>query len=278
MIKSHMQETVIARVTAAAVECKANRGRYLTVLVILGHMKGKNQKMRLNKYIADAGICSRRKADELIANGNVKLNGAVIKEMGCTVSEGDRVEVNGKVIEAQSKKVYVAVNKPLGYITSMDDDKDRATVAELVSDIPERLFPVGRLDYNTTGLLIMTNDGQLTYTLTHPKHEVYKTYVAKVAGVISDSRISRLRKGVDIGGFVTSPARVKVIKQMPRHAIVEIQIKEGKNRQVRKMFAAVGNKVQELQRTAIGEIRLGRLMEGHYRKLTKQEIEYLKSL
>ena len=234
--------------------------------------------MRLNKYIADAGICSRRKADELIANGNVKLNGAVIKEMGCTVSERDRVEVNGRVIEAQEKKIYVAVNKPLGYITSMDDDKDRATVAELVADIPERLFPVGRLDYNTTGLLIMTNDGQMTYTLTHPKHEVYKTYVAKVAGVISDSRIARLRKGVDIGGFVTSPARVKVIKQMPRHAIVEIQIKEGKNRQVRKMFAAVGNKVQELQRTAIGEIRLGRLMEGHYRKLTKQEIEYLKSL
>ena len=107
---------------------------------------------------------------------------------------------------------------------------------------------------------------------------MYKTYVAKVEGVISDSRIARLRKGVDIGGFVTSPARVKVIKQMPRYAIVEIQIREGKNRQVRKMFAAVGNKVQELQRTAIGEIRLGRLMEGHYRKLTKQEIEYLKSL
>ena len=172
----------------------------------------------------------------------------------------------------------MAVNKPLGYITSMDDDRDRATVAELVADIPERLFPVGRLDYNTTGLLIMTNDGQMAYTLTHPKHEVFKTYVAKVEGVISDSRIARLRKGVDIGGFVTSPARVKVIKQMPRYAIVEIQIREGKNRQVRKMFAAVGNRVQELQRTAIGEIRLGRLMEGHYRKLTKQEIEYLKSL
>ena len=234
--------------------------------------------MRLNKYIADAGICSRRKADELIANGNVKVNKAVVKEMGYQVEDGDEVIVNGTKIETKGKKVYVVVNKPKGYITSMDDDKDRLTVAELVADIPERLFPVGRLDYNTTGLLIMTNDGQLTYTLTHPKHEVYKTYVAKVAGIISDKRLAMLRKGVDIGGFVTSPAKVKVIKQMPRHAVVEISIKEGKNRQVRKMFAAVGNKVQELQRVSIGEIRLGRLMEGHYRKLTKEEIEYLKSL
>lgn len=234
--------------------------------------------MRLNKYIADAGICSRRKADELIANGNVRVNGAVVKEMGCQVEDGDVVQVNGTTIESAGKKVYVAVNKPLGYITSMDDDKGRATVAELVSDIPERLFPVGRLDYNTTGLLIMTNDGQLTYTLTHPKHEVYKTYIAKVAGVLSDTRLAKLRKGVDIGGFVTSPAKVKVIKQLPRHAVVEISIREGKNRQVRKMFAAVGNKVQELQRVAIGDVRLGRLMEGHYRKLNREEIEYLKKL
>ena len=234
--------------------------------------------MRLNKYIAAAGVCSRRKADELIANGNVRINGAVMKEMGYDVADSDTVQVNGRTISAASKKVYVAVNKPLGYITSMDDDRSRATVAELVADIPERLFPVGRLDYNTTGLLIMTNDGDLTYTLTHPKHEVWKTYIATVSGVISDNRIARLRKGVDIGGFVTSPAKVRVIKQMPRHAVVEISIHEGKNRQVRKMFAAVGNKVQELERVSIGDIRLGRLMSGHYRKLTREEIEYLKSL
>lgn len=234
--------------------------------------------MRLNKYIASAGVCSRRKADELIANGNVKVNGAVVREMGFDVAPGDKVRVNGKLIEGEKDKVYVAVNKPLGYITSMEDDKGRATVAELVSDIPERLFPVGRLDYNTTGLLIMTNDGQLTYSLTHPKHEVDKTYVATVAGVVSDRRLSQLRKGVDIGGFVTSPAKVKVLKQNPRSAVVEISIHEGKNRQVRKMFAAVGNKVQSLERVAIGEIRLGRLKPGHYRKLTRQEINYLKEL
>ena len=234
--------------------------------------------MRLNKYIASAGICSRRKADELIENGNVKVNGAVVKTMGWQVEEDDVVEANGRVIEAVNKKIYVVVNKPLGYITSMQDEKDRDTVADLVADIPQRLFPVGRLDYNTTGLLIMTNDGELTQTLTHPRHEVYKTYVAKVAGVISDSRLAKLRKGVDIEGFVTSPAKVRLVRQMPRHAVVEISIREGKNRQVRKMFAAVGNKVQELHRTAIGEIRLGRLKEGHYRKLTKEEIAYLKGL
>jgi len=234
--------------------------------------------MRLNKYIASAGVCSRRKAEEMIANGNVKINGVVIREMGAQVEEGDVVSVNGTEIKADAAKVYVAVNKPMGYITSMDDDKDRQTVADLVADIPERLFPVGRLDYNTTGLLIMTNDGALTYALTHPKHEVSKTYVATVAGVLSNARLARLRKGVDIGGFVTSPAQVRVLRQNPRSAVVEISIHEGKNRQVRKMFAAVGNKVQSLERVAIGDIRLGRLLPGHYRKLTKAEIEYLKSL
>ncbi|MFQ8603229.1 MAG: pseudouridine synthase [Anaerovoracaceae bacterium] len=234
--------------------------------------------MRLNKYIASAGICSRRKADELISNGNVKINGAVVTQMGVSVGENDRVEVNGKLLDSEGRKVYVAVNKPLGYITSMEDEKGRATVAELVGDIAERIFPVGRLDYNTTGLLIMTNDGELANRIIHPRHEVYKTYVARVSGIISDARIARLRKGVDIGGFITSPAKVKLIKQFPRSAVVEIKIREGRNRQVRKMFAAVGNKVQELQRTEIGDIKLGRLMEGHYRKLTKEEIEYLRHL
>ena len=234
--------------------------------------------MRLNKYIASAGVCSRRKADELIANGNVKINGAVVREMGAQVAEGDTVTVNGTEIKGATAKIYVAVNKPLGYITSMHDDRERPIVADLVADIPERLFPVGRLDYNTTGLLIMTNDGELTYTLTHPKHEVTKTYIATVAGILSKARLAKLRKGVDIGGFVTSPAQVRVIKQNPRSAVVEISIHEGKNRQVRKMFAAVGNKVQSLERVAIGDIKLGRLLQGHYRKLTRAEVEYLKQL
>lgn len=234
--------------------------------------------MRLNKYIAHAGLASRRKADELTMNGNVKINGVTMREPGYDVKPGDVVEVNGTMIRSQEKSEYVLLNKPVGYITSVHDEKGRPVVTELVADVDARLFPVGRLDYNTSGMLILTNDGDLAYRLTHPKHQVTKTYRARVAGVLSKEKLARLRKGVDIGGFVTSPAQVKILKQGERSAVVEIQIHEGKNRQVRKMFAAVGNKVQELQRTAIGDLYLGRLKEGHYRKLTKEEVEYLKHL
>lgn len=232
--------------------------------------------MRLNKYIAQAGIASRRKADELIQNGNVKVNGLTVREMGVQVTEGDVVDVNGKLIEPCEKHVYVMLNKPKGYVTTMNDDKGRLTVADLVGDVDARLFPVGRLDYNTTGLLLMTNDGELTQKLTHPKHEVTKTYRAVVQGVLSREKLAHLRRGVDIGGFVTSKARVEIVKENPRNTVVEIEIHEGKNRQVRKMFAAVGNKVIDLTRIAVGEVRLGRLMEGHYRKLKPEEIKYLK--
>ena len=234
--------------------------------------------MRLNKYIAHAGIASRRKADELTINGNVKINGLTMREPGYNVKPGDVVEVNGQRISGQEKMEYVLLNKPKGYITSMQDEKGRPVVTELVADVDARLFPVGRLDYNTSGMLILTNDGDLAYRLTHPRHQVTKTYRALVSGVLSKEKLSRLRKGVDIGGFVTAPAQVKVIRQAERSAVVDITIHEGKNRQVRKMFAAVGNPVQELQRTAIGELYLGRLKVGHYRKLTRQEVEYLKGL
>ena len=233
--------------------------------------------MRINKYIAQAGVASRRKADELIAAGNVKVNGAVLREPGYDVQEGDRVEVNGRQIEAQEKKVYILLNKPLGYVTTVSDDKERLTVMNLVQDVDARIFPVGRLDYNTSGMLIMTNDGDFAYKLTHPKHELTKTYRARVAGVLSTEKVWKLRNGVDIGGFVTSKARVDVVKGLPKSTIVDITIHEGKNRQVRKMFKAVGNNVQELERIAIGDIRLGRLAEGHYRKLTREEVEYLKN-
>ena len=234
--------------------------------------------MRINKYIAQAGIASRRKADQLIMSGNVKVNGAVMKEPGYDVAEGDKVEVNGRLLENRTKLEYVLINKPTGMVTTVSDDKDRLTVMEVVKALDARLFPVGRLDYNTRGALLMTNDGEMAYKLTHPKHEVYKTYRARVAGVLSNEKVARLRKGVDIGGFVTSRAKVNVIKGNQHSTIVEISIHEGKNRQVRKMFAAVGNPVQELERTAIGEIRLGHLKPGHYRKLTREEIQYLRSV
>ena len=234
--------------------------------------------MRLNKYIAQAGVASRRKADELIANGNVKVNGLTVKEMGFVTEDGDVVEVNGKVISPVTKMECLILNKPKGYITAMSDDRERPVVADLVSDVGTRVFPVGRLDSDTTGLLIMTNDGEVANRLAHPSHKVEKVYRALVTGVLSPERAAKLRKGVDIGGYTTAEAYVKVIKQVRKNTLVEIGIHEGKNRQVRRMFAAVGNKVIELQRVSIGEIYLGRLMEGHYRKLKREEIEYLKSL
>lgn len=233
--------------------------------------------MRINKYISAAGFASRRKADELVINGSVKINGVTVREPGTDVKDGDVVEVNGRKIDKAERLVYIMLNKPVGYVTTAKDEKGRHIVSDLVMDITERIFPVGRLDYNTSGLLIMTNDGDLAYKLMHPKHKMYKTYRATVQGVISSERVNKLRKGVDIGGFVTSPAKVNVIKQTEKFAIVEISIYEGKNRQVRKMFAQVGNKVQALERVAIGEIYLARLMTGHYRKLTPKEIEYLKN-
>lgn len=233
--------------------------------------------MRINKYIAQAGVASRRKADELVANGNVKVNGLTMKEPGYDVVEGDVIEVNGRRIESEEKKVYYLLNKPIGFVTTVSDDKDRMTVMHLMKDVEARVFPVGRLDYNTSGLLIMTNDGDFAYRLTHPKHELPKTYRARVSGVLSDAKCAKLRKGVDIGGFVTSEAKVSVVRGMPRQTIAEITIHEGKNRQVRKMFKAVGNPVQALERIAIGDVRLGRLAVGHYRKLTREEVESLKN-
>lgn len=233
--------------------------------------------MRINKYIAQAGIASRRKADELIRNGNVKVNGAVLKEPGYDVLPDDKVEINGRIAQPAQKHVYFLVNKPVGMVTTVSDDRDRPTVMDIVTDTDARLFPVGRLDYNTSGALIMTNDGDLAYRVSHPRHELGKTYLALVKGVLSREKLANLRKGVDIGGFVTSPAKVNVVKGNAGSTLVEITIHEGKNRQVRKMFAAVGNPVQTLERIAIGPIRIGHLKEGHYRKLTREEVEYLKN-
>ncbi|MGP1570051.1 MAG: pseudouridine synthase [Eubacteriales bacterium] len=234
--------------------------------------------MRLNKYIATAGIASRRKADELIKNGNVKVNGKAMLTLGYDVDENDKVEVNGRRIlkeDVNHKKLYYVLNKPTGYVTSMHDEFDRPTVKELVSDLDARLFPVGRLDYNTSGLIIMTNDGDFAYKLTHPKHKIYKKYLVLVSGNISAEKLSKLRKGVDIGDFVTSKAIVKVIKAVANSTLLEVQIHEGRNRQIRKMFAAVGNRVNELKRVAIGDVELGHLKEGHFRKLRPDELEKL---
>ena len=231
--------------------------------------------MRLNKYIAQSGVASRRKADELTTNGNVKVNGVACFALGYDVKDSDVVEVNGVTINPSSRMIYLLLNKPLGYISTASDEKDRPTVIDLVNDIEERVFPVGRLDADTTGLLLMTNDGDFAYQLTHPSHEIVKTYRARVVGVLSKERIFKLKHGVDIGGYTTAPAEVNVIKQASKYAVVEISVHEGKNRQIRKMFASVGNKVLELERISIGDVRLANLKQGHYRKLKKNEIESL---
>lgn len=233
--------------------------------------------MRINKYIASAGICSRRKADELIEAGQVKINGAVMKEPGYDVKETDVVTVAGKKITEHEPLAYYILNKPRGYITSAKDEKGRPTVLDLMTDCTVRVFPVGRLDYDTAGLLIMTNDGELSNHIAHPRNKVWKTYIAEVAGSFNLSKAEVLKKGVIIDGKKTAPAQVAILKQKGDMSLVEIKICEGRNRQVRKMFAAVGCKVSYLERTQIGEIKLGRLHEGDYRKLTPKEIDYLKN-
>ncbi|MBQ6261657.1 MAG: rRNA pseudouridine synthase [Firmicutes bacterium] len=232
--------------------------------------------MRINKYIASAGICSRRKADELIEQGRVKVNGAVLREPGFDVSEGDLVLVDGKPVTGSERFVYYALNKPAGYVTTTSDEMDRPTVMELMTEVSARVFPVGRLDYETTGLLIMTNDGDLANHITHPSKKVFKTYLAEIDGEISLGQAEQLRRGVDIGGYTTRPAQVEILKQAG-HSKVRISISEGKNRQVRRMFKAVGFNVVSLQRISIGRVLLGHLHEGHYRRLTAEEVDYLKN-
>ncbi|HPF18542.1 MAG: pseudouridine synthase [Bacillota bacterium] len=233
--------------------------------------------MRLNKYIAQAGIASRRKADDLTINGQVKINGKTMREPGYDVMPDDVVSVAGKVITNREALVYYALNKPPGYITTTADEQDRPTVLSLLRDVSERIFPVGRLDAPTTGLLILTNDGDLAQHLAHPSQHVYKTYVAEVEGNVSLDQLWMLRNGVSVDGYTTAPAVVRLLEEKQHLTTLEIQIHEGRNRQIRKMCAAVGHPVRQLERTAIGDIRLGRLKQGHYRKLTRREIDYLKN-
>ena len=223
-----------------------------------------------------SGYASRRKADELIENGQVKINGAVLRSPGYDVLEGDRVEVSGHLIEAKEELVYYALNKPQGYVTTTSDEKDRLTVLDLMTDVTVRVFPVGRLDYDSAGLLIMTNDGELTNHIAHPRNKVWKTYMAEVAGDMTLAKVAELKKGVLVDGRMTAPAKVRLLRQKGDMSLLEIQIHEGRNRQIRKMVQAVGCKVTYLQRTQIGEVKLGRLHEGDYRKLTQEEINYLK--
>lgn len=236
--------------------------------------------VRLQKYIAMCGEASRRAAEELIAEGKVFVNGERITEQGVKVEIGaDKVEVSGKIIKPANQQYYIMLNKPTGYVSTAKDQFDRPTVTDLLkNEIKARLFPVGRLDYDTEGLLLMTNDGDFSYKITHPKHNVEKTYLAMLNRGLDKTGLLRLRNGVTLSdGFTTSPAKVEILDKKGA-PVVKITIHEGKNRQVRRMFEAVGCKVTALQRIAINGVELGNLPQGRWRHLTAHEIAILKNL
>ena len=234
--------------------------------------------MRINKYLADCGVASRRKCDELISQGKVKVNGKITRELGLDIKPTDVVMFENRVVRSNTRRVYYKLHKPKGYVTTASDEKGRKTVIELMRKVQERVYPIGRLDYDTEGLLILTNDGDITNILTHPKNAVKKTYIATIEGEITNDDVKKISKGVDIGGYITQPCSVVLLDKDEKFTRVEITISEGKNHQVKKMFEAVGKTVAFLKRTIIGEIRLGGLARGEYKALTTKEIAYLKSL
>ena len=235
--------------------------------------------MRLQKFLAKAGVASRRKSEELILNGKVKVNNELVTELGTKVDpETDKVFYKNKLVKPEENKVYYMLNKPEGYITTVEDERGRKTVIDLLSDVKERIYPIGRLDYDTSGLLLLTNDGDLTYVITHPKHEIEKTYIANLRGIPSNQQLQEFRSGLLIEGRKTAKAKIAITDKNKEGAIVTITIIEGRNRQVRKMCAAIGHPVISLKRIAIGAITLGNLPLGKSRLLTTKEIAYLKSL
>ena len=234
--------------------------------------------MRINKYLASCGISSRRKAEEYITNGKVTVNGVITTNLATNIDETkDIVTLNNEPISLESKKVYFMLNKPKGYISAVSDTKNRKTIVDLI-DTKERIYPVGRLDYDTEGLILLTNDGELAHKLMHPSHEVEKTYVANIKGKLLESELAVLRAGVVIDGVRTQKARVKKLGYEDEVSRIEIIIHEGRNRQIRKMFEAIGKEVLFLKRVAIGSLRLTGLNRKEYRALTEYEVEYLKKL
>ncbi|MCR4943294.1 MAG: rRNA pseudouridine synthase [Clostridium sp.] len=233
---------------------------------------------RLQKYMASCGVASRRKCEELILDKKVKVNGLVIEELGTKVTPGkDVVEYNGKIIEPEKRHVYIMLNKPEGIITSAKDEKGRETVVDLIN-VDERIYPIGRLDYDSSGLIILTNDGEVYNKIIHPREKIMKKYIVVAKGEFSSADLNKFQKGIDIGGYVTAPAKIKVLKYEDDKSTVEIGIHEGKNRQIRRMCSAVGHEVLALKRVQIGEIKLGYLKRGEYRDLTKAELDYIKTL
>ncbi|AYA76882.1 rRNA pseudouridine synthase [Robertmurraya korlensis] len=234
---------------------------------------------RLQKVIAHAGIASRRKAEQLIEEGHVRVNGKVVKELGIKVSSSDKVEVDGIPLERE-EPIYFMLYKPRGVISSVNDDKGRKVVTDFFPMIEQRIYPVGRLDYDTSGLLILTNDGEFANTLMHPSNQIDKVYVAKVKGIPTKEALKALERGVRLEDGKTAPAKVKMhtVDKKKQTAIVEITIHEGRNRQVRRMFEAVGNPVLKLKRERYGFLTLQGLKVGDARELSPHEVKQLRAL
>ena len=235
--------------------------------------------MRLQKYLAQCGVASRRHAEEMIREGKIQVNGTTVREMGFQVDENsDIVSVEGKKVRPEETKHYLAYYKPIGEVTTASDPEGRPTVMDKFRDYPVRLFPVGRLDYDSEGLLLLTNDGDLMNHLLHPSHEVNKVYLVKASNNISDEEIRQLRQGVMIDNKLTSPAQVRLIRRETFDTVLLISIHEGRNRQVRKMIDKIGHQVVSLKRVGFGPVELNDLPLGRWRNLTEQEIMKLRLL
>lgn len=232
--------------------------------------------MRISKYIAHCGICSRRSAEPAVIDGRVKVNGKIIRELSAQVQPDDIVELDGKPIFPEERHTYIMLYKPEGYITTTSDEKGRACVLDLINEEGVRLVPVGRLDCATSGLLLLTNDMELVNRLTHPRHGLSKTYQVRIDGNPSPHTISRLRRGMEIEGYTTRPIQVRTIKTSPASTTLELILHEGRNRQIRKMMEQAGHRILSLRRTAVGSLNLRGLKKGEYRHLTKDEINRLR--
>lgn len=238
--------------------------------------------MRLQKYMADCGVASRRKSEEFITMGRVTVNAQVVTELGTQVEDGDVVTFDGKLIQPEKRRQYIMLNKPQGVVTTLSDPQGRKTVRDLIDDIPERIYPMGRLDYDTEGLLLLTNDGEMVQNITHPSKEVEKLYAVRVRGPLTDQALGRLENGVTLDdGHRTAPATVTLLPDDAAHMgqkNLTIAVHEGHNRLVRRMFDAVGAQVVYLRRERIGSLSLGHLKVGTWRHLSENEVEYLKRI
>lgn len=239
----------------------------------------KSQLVRLQKYMADCGIASRRKSEEMIADGMVKVNGRIAVIGDKINPASDKVVVKGRRLGSASKQKrwYIMINKPRGYVTTMNDEMGRKCVAELVKDIPARVYPVGRLDRDSEGLLLMTNDGDFANKVTHPSKHVYKVYRVTVRPGINEEQLIKMSSGMVIDGRKTAPAEIHVLQREEGRCVLEIILREGRNRQIRKMCEQLGLEVPRLKRTAIGQVRLGGLKSGSWRELTKDEVHRLQA-